>query len=103
LAVRKKKPTTRYRQSQLAPVRNIFIITTVQLSARMGYTKLKMLSGVFIGVLVGVSVATWGVYNTMTRTGNNTKSSITTGAIAGLFGFVITVTVVAMIDSQLGN
>lgn len=62
-----------------------------------------MLSGVFIGILAGVSVATWVYSKTMNRTGGNSKSALTAGAMAGFFAFVVSVTVVAYIDSQLGN
>jgi hypothetical protein len=62
-----------------------------------------MLSGVFIGLLAGVSVATWVYSKTMNRTGNNTQSALTAGAMAGFFTFIITVTVVTIIDAQMGN
>lgn len=62
-----------------------------------------MFSGVLIGILVGLSTATWVYTITMRRTGNNNKSSLLTGAIAGLFAFVIIVTVVATVDAFLGN
>lgn len=62
-----------------------------------------MFSATAIGFLVAVSLAVW-VYNwSMRRTGNNTRSSVITGGTAGLFGFVVIVTVVWTIDSYLGN
>jgi hypothetical protein len=62
-----------------------------------------MLSGVFIGLLSGISVATWVYSRTMNRTGNNTKSALIAGAMAGFFTFIVAVTVVAVIDSRLGS
>lgn len=62
-----------------------------------------MFSGVAIGILVALSAAAWVYSVTMRRTGNNTKSAVTTAAIAGAFSFIIIVSVVAMIDSSLNN
>ena len=62
-----------------------------------------MFSATAIGFLAGISVATW-VYNwSMRRTGNNTKNSLVTAGIAGLFAFVIFLTVVWTIDSMVGD
>jgi cytochrome bd-type quinol oxidase subunit 2 len=69
----------------------------------VGYTLTIMLSGIFIGILVALSAATWIYSKTMNRTGDNTQSALTAGAITGVFGFIVTVTIVAFIDSQLGN
>lgn len=67
----------------------------------VGYTGRKMFSGIAIGILVALSAATWVYSQTMRRTGNNNKSSLITGVIAGLFAFVIIVTLVAMVDGML--
>jgi hypothetical protein len=62
-----------------------------------------MFSSVTIGILVALSASAW-VYNvTMRRTGNNTHNSIVTAAIAGVFAFVIIVTVLSLIDSHLNT
>lgn len=62
-----------------------------------------MFSGVLIGFLVAVSGATWVYTKTMRQTGNNTKSSLITAGVFGLIGFIVTVTLVATIDSMLAN
>jgi hypothetical protein len=62
-----------------------------------------MFSGAVIGIVVALGAATWVYNQTMRRTGNNTKSSLVTAAVAGFFAFVVLVTVVAMIDSSLSK
>ena len=69
----------------------------------MSYTKRNMFSGVVIGLIVAISGGTWVYTQMMRRTGNNTKSSLITAGIAGFFAFVIIVTIVATVDSYLGN
>lgn len=62
-----------------------------------------MFSAVTIGLIVALSVSVW-VYNVMMKqTGNNTKSSATTGAIAGAIAFVVVLTLVWTIDKSLGK
>lgn len=62
-----------------------------------------MFSATAIGLLVAASTATWVYTKTMRQTGNNNKSSIITGALAGIIAFVVIVTIVIMIDKALGN
>jgi hypothetical protein len=62
-----------------------------------------MFSGVLIGFIVAISSGTWVYTKIMRRTGNNTRSAATTAAIFGAIAFVVTVTLVATVDSMLGN
>lgn len=69
----------------------------------MGYTSTTMFSGPVIGILVGLSVATWVYTWAMRRTGDNAKSAAITGILAGIGSFIIIITIVATIDQMLGN
>lgn len=62
-----------------------------------------MFSGVLIGFLVAVSSGTWVYTKVMRRTGNNQRSSITTAGVFGLIAFVMTLTLVATVNSLTGN
>ncbi|MGI9027765.1 MAG: hypothetical protein ACR2FM_02895 [Candidatus Saccharimonadales bacterium] len=62
-----------------------------------------MFSGTIIGLIVGISASVWVWNKTLRRTGGNNKSSIITGAIAGIFAFIVVMTVVVLIDQSLAK
>lgn len=59
------------------------------------------MSNVLIGLLVGASFATWIYTKQMRRSGQNTKSAVTVGALAGVVAFVVVLTIAITIDSAL--
>ena len=62
-----------------------------------------MFSATAIGLIVAVSSGTWVYTWTMRRTGNNTKSSTITALVAAAMAGIFTWTLIATIDSLLGN
>ncbi len=61
-----------------------------------------MFSGFVIGLLVGLSSSAWIYAKALRRTGGNNQSALITAGLAGLTAFIITLTVVSLIDSYLG-
>lgn len=69
----------------------------------MSYTNPNMFSGILIGFIVAISVATWVYTKVMRRTGNNSKSSIITAAIFGVIAFLAIATLISIVDKLLEN
>lgn len=62
-----------------------------------------MFSAPVIGFLAAISIATIVYTKTMRQTGNNNKSSLIVGSLAGVITFVIVITIVITIDKMLAN
>jgi uncharacterized protein YqgC (DUF456 family) len=61
------------------------------------------MSNVLIGLLVAASVGTWIFTKQMRRSGQNTKSAVIVGAIAGIIAFVVVLTIAITIDGSVGE
>ncbi|MBW3568772.1 hypothetical protein KY385_01455 [Candidatus Parcubacteria bacterium] len=57
----------------------------------------------FIAFIMAAGVTAWVYDKTQQRTGNNTSSSATLAAAAGVIVFIITLTILSLIDDYLGN
>jgi hypothetical protein len=60
-----------------------------------------MFSSVTIGILVALSAVAWTYTKVQRRTGNNTKNSVIVSGMAGLFAFILVVTVMSLIDKAM--
>lgn len=56
------------------------------------------MSWVFVALLVGLPTGVWVYNKTMSRTGNNTQTSIIAGAVTGFFAFLVTATLYSLVD-----
>jgi hypothetical protein len=61
------------------------------------------MSPFIVGLLAGLGAAAWVYDRTMRRTGGNTSNSIVIAVIAGIFTFVIVLSILSLIDSFLGK
>jgi predicted ABC-type exoprotein transport system permease subunit len=60
-----------------------------------------MLSAFVIALLVALSTAAWVYSKTMRRSGGNNQSSLTVSIFAGVAIFIITLTVVSLVNNFL--
>lgn len=54
-----------------------------------------------IALMLGIGAAAWVYNKVMNRTGGNTQNALVIASVSGIMAFVITWTVLAMIDSSL--
>lgn len=62
-----------------------------------------MFSGVIIGLISAISASTWVYTWTMRRTGSNNQSALITAGGAGIAVFFVVWSIIALVDSMLGN
>lgn len=62
-----------------------------------------MFTAPMIGLLAALSASVWVYSKIMRRTGGNTKNALVVAAIAGLFAFILVVTIVSMVDNSLAK
>jgi hypothetical protein len=62
-----------------------------------------MLPSIVVGIMLGAGAGTWVYSKTMRRTGGNTQNAIVLAAITGIIACIFIMTVLAMVDSALGN
>ncbi len=54
-----------------------------------------------IALLAAASIGTWVYNKSMSRTGNNTSSSLRLAGVSGVIAFVVTLTILSFINSAL--